>query len=83
LRRHDDLGPYHYVRGMPQDQFYPDHADFFRSHPNYDPRSYPTDNEYEDECYEWEDEEGGGHVKGAPMVTKKPTRCRSESVGDK
>lgn len=79
LRRHDVLDPYHYVRGMPQGQFYPDHADPFRSHHNYDPRSYPTHNEYEDECYdEWEDKEGGGRTgrDRSPMVTKKTHRVQ-------
>jgi hypothetical protein len=62
LRRHDVPDPYHYARGRPQVQFYPDHADPFRH--NYDPRSYPTFNEYEDECYdEWEDEEEDGQVE--------------------
>ncbi|EFX60570.1 hypothetical protein DAPPUDRAFT_342626 [Daphnia pulex] len=74
LRRHDVLDPYHYARGMPQVQFYPDHADPFRSHHNYDPRFYPTLKEYEDECYdEWEDEEGHGQVEtGGKWLPKNP-----------
>jgi hypothetical protein len=30
LRRPDVPDPYHYARGRPQVQFYPDHADPFR-----------------------------------------------------
>ena len=79
LRRYDNPppGPYQYEHLPPQQNANApyDHANFYREQPGYDPRSYPTHDDfepgYEDDqpteeysLDDWEDEEEGQVVSG-------------------